>query len=87
MLNVPVIYASKLNWNYIHYKLRRKRGTPAVLKWWTCLDRIMDEAVRIRKFESDAQSEPGKISLNGKAEYFKPEYYTSSYRKGPSSED
>ena len=53
----------------------------------TPLDRIMDEAVRIRKLESDAELEPDKISLNGKTEYFKPEYYTSSYRKGPRSED
>ena len=51
------------------------------------LDRIMDEAVRRRKLWSDTHSGESKISLSGKTEYFKPEYYATTYRKWRSSED
>ena len=36
----------------------------------TLMDRIIDEAVGIKRLESETQSDAGKMLLNGKNEYF-----------------
>ena len=60
------------------------------------LDRIIDEATRIRKLEQHCRDNntntqkdtPGKIiCMNSKSEYFKAEYYSTRYMKGPSFDD
>ena len=60
------------------------------------LGRIIDEAERIRKLEQQCRDNltnihkgtAGKIiCMNSKSEYFKAEYYSTRYMKGPSFDD
>ena len=52
----------------------------------TPLDRIMDEAVRIKNLQSEANLNQTTKILNGKSEYFQAEYFNLhiNYSKGPS---
>ena len=60
------------------------------------LDRIMDEALRIRQleqksrdnFKNTQQNTSNKIiCMNSKSEYYTAEYFSTRYMKGPSIDD